>query len=207
VPATYGVLAQRVLMNNDVLWRIIAFSLGAQVTAYVGLFQVKGNGALKILLGIATAGMGIIGPLTTRFVETVLLMDRLLLDRYEVELLGIDGGLLTHHSARMKDRIASWNQWLAPEDKNRLSERRGGAKAEGSHINKLLDLLGQPSLVWVAIMGLAGAVGFDIGIAQGIHLLWVKIVLCAATNLFMLVLWVRSSGLVKHKDLVGAVTP
>ena len=115
-------------MNNDVLWRIIAFTLAAEVSAYVGLFAVSAAdpklhvnvGFLHVLIGCAMGWMGIVGPLTTRFVETILLMDRQLLDQYEVELLGADHdhlGLL--HAARMRTRVEAWNRRLDDDDRAR----------------------------------------------------------------------------------------
>ncbi len=192
--AGYETLSQRITTNNDILWRIIAFTLAAEVTAYVGLFQVPPYRWLRMLLGCAIAGMGIIGPITTRYVETILLMDRLLLDRYERAVLSNQPELRQHHAERMVPRVQIWQEWLEPAEAERLAERRFGSFERGPQLNGVLDVIGQPSYTWTAIIALGGAVGFDLGVVFGAENWAVAAALIVTTNAIMFLLWLLASG-------------
>jgi hypothetical protein len=194
--AAYQVLIARWSVHNDILWRIIGFSLAAEVSAFVGLVNVGKAPGIHIILGCATAGIGIIGPISTRYAETGLLMDRMWLDRYEQVLLPRYPKLRQMHGAKLITRVENWTEDASSEERSRIESRRFGNSALAPVLNKAFDLLGQPSLIWTSIMALAGAVGFDVGIILGVSPAWLVWLLCVPTNLTMVVLWLLASGFV-----------
>jgi hypothetical protein len=202
--AAYQVLVTRWSVHNDVLWRIIGFSLAAEVSAFVGLLSVGRSPGIHIILGCATAAVGIVGPINTRYAETGILMDRTWLDRYERTLLPRFPHLRQLHGDKLLDRIADWKKYANERELMRMSERRFGGSPAAPTLNRAFDLIGQPSLIWTSIMALGGAVGFDIGIIVGVNsTLWVWI-LCTVTNVVMVALWLLASSFfdkrLSHED-------
>ena len=120
---------------------------------------------MQFVLGcVGLGGLGLLGPLAVRFIETILMMDRLLLDKYEEELLSKKPMLRLYHGQRMRVRMSSLWLELDDDQKRTLGKRRLTVLGRtGERIDWLLDLLGQPSLLWTGAVSGAGIVGFTLG--------------------------------------------
>ena len=204
--AAYAALTARWVSNNDVLWRIIAFGLTAEVTAYVGLTQSDYSKGLHLLLGAAAGAVGVLAPLSVRYMETGLLMDRVLLDEYERAMLGDDSVLLQHHGDRLTRRVEIWSGRISEDRLRQLNARRFVYSAHAAGLNRFLDSVGQPSVVWSAAMAFGGAIAFDLGLWDFTRTLVVVLPVLVATNAFGLWVFLLASGIVGRirKPVQGA---
>lgn len=163
--AVYQGLVARWQSNNSILWQLFAFVIGADVALIVGYAGVKNGSYLQFILGcLGLGGIGLLGPLAVRFIETILLMDRLLMDRYEEVLLRNHPNLRLFHGQRMRVRMRSLRSEMDEFQKETLAQRRltvlGGL---GERCDWVLDRLGQPSLIWTGAVAVSGIVGFTLG--------------------------------------------
>lgn len=150
--------------NNSILWQLFAFLIGAQTAVGVALTQVQAGSYLQFLVGcVGLGGLGLFGPLAIRFIETILLLDRLLLDQYEERLLP-ERELRLYHGRRLRDRMEMIRGHLQDDQLATLSKRRlAKLGKQGARLDKLLDIFGQPSLIWTMVVAGAGVGGFDFG--------------------------------------------
>lgn len=169
--AAYAVLFQQRTLDNDVLWRIIAFSFATEAGGLITLFSNKlssANPVLIVLIGAGLLVIGVVGPLTVRFVETSVMLDRQLLDQYEELILRKWPDLRQFHGLRLSKRFVQIRERL-PADRQAFLDRRRFAKIDSGRalrtLDSIADLLGQPSLVWTAVIATGGAVGFGVALS------------------------------------------
>lgn len=174
--ASYAVLFQHRSLDNDVLWRIIAFSVAAEAGALLALLSDKLNPspALIVLIGVGTLAVGVAGPLTIRFVETSVMIDRQLLDVYEGVMFPHGAEVFRQwHGLRLSARFTKVRSLLT-EERREVLDRRRFAKAGSTgwrvRLDRFADLVGQPSLVWTAVIAAGGAIGFSVAVrAAGVY--------------------------------------
>jgi hypothetical protein len=200
----HATLFARFQTNTDVLWRIIAFTLTAEGSLFVGVTQLVKAPVLRMILGFAIGGLAILGPVCVRFVETILLIDRAQLDQYERILLGnspLSGRLRQDHVMDMRQRYARLHdEFYAPplsrQDQAewaRINRRRFTGPAS-PRLNQVFDALGQPSVVFTFAMVLIGATGFDVGLSAELHG-WPGWIACILANSVLVLLLALSMGI------------
>ena len=160
--SAYQVLFAQRNLDNDVLWRIIAFSVATEAGGLIALLSDKlksANNVLNVLIGVGLLLVGVVGPLTVRFVETSVMLDRQLLDQYEDVVL---------HGLRLSDRFEKILPNLSKERQVAANLRRFAKTDSGKvlrTLDRIADLLGQPSLVWTATIASGGAASFGIALS------------------------------------------
>lgn len=169
--AAYSVLFQQRTLDNDVLWRIIAFAFATEAGGLVTLFSNKlgtVNPMFIILIGAGLLVIGVVGPLTVRFVETAVMLDRQLLDQYEDLILQNWPDLRQFHGSLLSKRFVQIRENLRVDRQEALDRRRFATSDSGRALRTLdrfADLLGQPSKVWTAVIAAGGAVGFGVALS------------------------------------------
>lgn len=169
--AAYAVLFQQRTLDNDVLWRIIAFAFATEAGGLIALFSNKlasVNPNLIILIGAGLLVIGVVGPLTVRFVETAAMLNRQLLDQYEDLILQNWPDLRQFHGSLLSKRFVQIRGHLRPDRQEALDRRRIATNDSGRALRALdrfADLLGQPSKVWTAVTAAGGTVGFGVALS------------------------------------------
>jgi hypothetical protein len=175
-------------MHSDRIWTIIGFAVAAQASGLVGLVQLTDHSALQVVIGLVVAGIGAATPLTIRSMETSFRMDRLLLDRYESQLLSSVPSFKQEHGARLNERLSLWRGKVTDDQWRSLSKRRFSDRKYAQEINGVLDFIGQPSLIWTGITPILGAVAFDVSLTLGVGTTWYVVVAIIVSNLALLIL-------------------
>ena len=169
--SAYQVLFAQRNLDNDVLWRIIAFSVATEAGGLIALLSDKlksANNVLNVLIGVGLLLVGVVGPLTVRFVETSVMLDRQLLDQYEDVVLHEWPHLRQFHGLRLSDRFEKILPNLSKERQVAANLRRFAKTDSGKvlrTLDRIADLLGQPSLVWTATIASGGAASFGIALS------------------------------------------
>lgn len=189
----YTVLFGRYSLNTDLLWRIFGFVLAIQASLFVGIAQVQGADALRLIMGLAIGAFGILGPVAIRFIESAFLLDRELLDTYESVLLAARPALRQWHGERFGDRFVSIASQLSSKQRAALVKRRMSKNVKPNRLDKILDLAGQPSLLWTAVTAFAGAVGFNVGLIQVKDHDWIQVAICVAFDILVASLWFQAN--------------
>jgi hypothetical protein len=146
--------------------------------------------------------IGLLGPLSIRYVESARLLDRILLDKYEQKLLRNNSRYLQEHSEKLVSRMQDFldNKDLTPGDRARIAERRLGDGRTAEILDKALDLFGQPTIVWTMAIAIAGSVGFDWGLAAEVHVVWILTIVDLIANGLLIILWLISNNALRRVD-------
>lgn len=195
--AAYQVLMSRFVTSTQQLWQMIAFVLSAEGALWVALLTAGRTSALfAILIALGLTMFGTLGPLSVRFVESGIMLDRQLLDVYEYRHLPAE--LLQAHGMRLERRFAALAATMDDDARRALFKRRFAAAASPLSswrwkVDKTLSLLGQPSLVWTAAICMAGASGAGAALYVAGAWTWLAWVAGCAIAAVVAALWVLGS--------------
>jgi hypothetical protein len=188
--------------DTDIMWRIIAFALATEASLFVALSEIPAKAILRLGIGLGAQMIGLLGPLSIRYVESARLLDRILLDKYEQKLLRNNSRYLQEHSEKLVSRMQDFldNKDLTPGDRARIAERRLGDGRTAEILDKALDLFGQPTIVWTMAIAIAGSVGFDWGLAAEVHVVWILTIVDLIANGLLIILWLISNNALRRVD-------
>lgn len=191
---TYAGLLQRWSSNHQMLWSTVAIALGAEAALFVGLTRSNESPILQLILGIGLAAVGSAGPLTVRYMETGIRLDRILLDHYEQKILGpVAPELLSHHTHRLPDRINDLMVVFDESESADFNRRRMTGIRGARWMDAALDAFGKPSILWTGVMAIAGSAGFAVGLVSELHDSLFAVLLIVLQSSVLPLIWVLSN--------------
>ncbi|MCB7137451.1 hypothetical protein [Cellulosimicrobium marinum] len=172
--AMYSALVARHQSSDSRTWQLVGIAIAAEVALWIGLGQSL-SAAFYLLIGLGALAVSVVSILAIRYTELSSMLDRQLLGAYE-DHFGVPTELRLHHDLRLEDRLWEMSGHLSPERRSRLfkrriakrrpSERRAGDAWVLWRVDMVLSALGQPSIVFTAILALAGCLGLGLGVYQ-----------------------------------------
>ncbi len=195
----YSTLLVRAQHYSTLTWQVVSMSVAAEAGLWVALAQVK-TPLFQVLIGLGLLMMGGVASLVIRYLELSSTLDRQLLGLCE-QRLRIEPQLRTFHNLRFEDRLERVSAALDQPSVDTLFKRRIAkdlpARADGRltplwRVDRLLSTLGQPTVMFTAVLASSGVIGFSSGIYQASGRLWLAIPLAMGSLVLLALPWLAS---------------
>lgn len=199
----YSLLFARHQASQSNLWTIVSMTLASEVALWVGMVT-QPDAVPPIVFGLGLLMVGGSAPLAIRFIELNAMLDRQLLGTYEQEL-GTPARLCLEHGRRLEDRFITMVHRLPVEAQQRARKRRiAKHPSDGKTwhaFDKWLSTLGQPSMMWTAVIYMAAIAGAS----AATWLQWESTVTCIAVAAVTLLLFATPWFLAAETGPVAAL--